>query len=524
MSTSSRSFSGRKLKNIIAILAVFAPVSSALAASAPADDWRRWVPSSFERQGKSADIAVAPSQKWLSEYKSAELDELVAIALAGNNQLNAAVARVTQAEARLRAANGGRAPTIDAIARATYRAPEFGVGTAPTRSDYSSRQIYQAGLRVAYEVDLWGRGAYRQEAAVQQLKSSRFAREALAQSLISDVATAYFSVLALRERVGLAKQNYETAQEIELVIERRAERGDLSIIDREQQSLATADAGAQLFQLREQLATAEGNLAFLLGRPLGMLQIAAPALLDVHVPDIAPGLPAAMVCRRPDIRRVEADLLAARADLGLARKGLLPSISLTAEGGYGTSNLSRALSPQSLFTDIVGQLVQSVFDGGRKKAAISEQTGRQKELLEAYRGTILAALRDTEEALAGVQLTQSRLALFSSASVRSSRLVSMTQRVFDRGALDYASLLESQRTQFRTADLAVIARLDRLKASVDLFKALGGGQSSEKDDCVSEALAASGVPEAQSNTQPASQKPAPPLQAVPAAKKKTSRW
>lgn len=520
-----RSLSRKNIQNIIAVLAVFVSSSPALAAPEPSDDWGRWVPLSFARDGGTNTLSVAPSQKWWTEYENPELDELVSIALANNNQLNAAVARITQAEARLRAANGGRAPTIDAIARATYRAPEFGVGTAPTRSDYSSRQIYQAGLRVSYEVDLWGRGSYRQNAAVQQLKSSRFAREALAQTLVSDVVTAYFTVLALREREGLAKQNYETAQQIERVIERRAERGDLSIIDREQQSLATADSGAQLFQLREQLATAEGNLAFLLGRPLGMLQVAAPALLDVRIPEIAAGLPAAMVCRRPDIRRAEADLLAARADLGLARKGLLPSITLTAEGGFGASNLSRALSPQSLFTDIVGQLVQSVFDGGRKKAAISEQTGRQKELLENYRGTILAALRDTEEALAGVQLTQSRLTLFAGASARSSRLVSMTQRVFDRGALDYSSLLESQRTQFRTADLAVIARLDRLKASVDLFKALGGGQNSEKDDCVSATLDATGLPAAQSDAPsvPSTAK-TPSPQAKPAGKKKTTRW
>ena len=284
-----RNLSRKNIQNIIAVLAVFVSSSPALAAPEPSDDWGRWVPLSFARDGGANNLSVAPSQKWWTEYESPELDELVSIALANNNQLNAAVARITQAEARLRAANGGRAPTIDAIARATYRAPEFGVGTAPTRSDYSSRQIYQAGLRVSYEVDLWGRGSYRQTAAVQQLKSSRFAREALAQTLVSDVVTAYFTVLALREREGLAKQNYETAQQIERVIERRAERGDLSIIDREQQSLTTAESGAQLFQLREQLAAAEGNLAFLLGRPLSMLQVAAPALLDVRIPEIAAG-------------------------------------------------------------------------------------------------------------------------------------------------------------------------------------------------------------------------------------------
>lgn len=523
----------KKMQKIGVIIALLSSTSPVYAQDKVADSWQRWMPKNFVRAQNVSNLALVPSQRWWTEFGNAELDELVSIALANNNQLNAAVARVAQAEARLRAANGGRAPTIDAIARANYRAPEFGIGTAPTRDDFSSRQIYQAGLRVAYEVDLWGRGSFRQEAAMQQLKSSQFARETLAHTLVSEVVTSYFTVLALRDRVALAEQNFSSAQGIERAVERRAARGDLSILDREQQAITTAETGAQLYQLREQLTVAEGNLAFLTGRPLNLLDITGRSLTDIRLPDIEPGLPAALVCRRPDIRRAEADLLAARADLGLARKGLLPTISLTAEGGYGTSNLSRALAPQSLFTDLVGQLVQSVFDGGRKKAAIAEQTARQRELLEDYRGTILAALRDTEEALAGVQLTQSRLDLFAGAAARSTRLVAMTQKVFERGALDYASLLESQRTQYRTADFAVVSRLDRLRASVDLYKAIGGGQTVDEAVC---GIAPDKTPAEKSQMQssgtaeavaPAAKTAAPPATAEqdkPTSKKKRSRW
>lgn len=522
------SFYVQKLGLLIGTLLPFTPVS---AASTQVETWQRWMPQSYTRTGDASTLAVVPPQRWWSEFSSPELDELIAITLANNRQLNAVTARVAQAEARLRAANGGRAPTIDAIARAEYRAPEFGIGTAPTRADFSSRQIYQAGLRVSYEVDLWGKGAYRQEAALQQLKSSQFAREALAQTLIADVTTTYFSVLALRERVALAEQNYATAQLIGQTIEKRVARGDLALLDQEQQALTATEVGAQLYQLRQILAATEGNLAFLTGRPLNMLQVSATSLADVKIPNIAPGLPANLVCRRPDIRRAEADLQAARADLGRARTGLLPTFSLTAEGGYGTSDLSRALAPQSLFTDLVGQLVQSIFDGGQRKAAIAEQSARQKELLEAYQGTILAALRDTEEALAGVQMTDARWALFSSASARSAKLVSMTQRVFDRGALDYTTLLESQRTQFRTADLAVVARLDRLRASVDLFKALGGGLSDKDGSCqVAEQPAAptpapaqNDAPSASAGTDTQNTVGAAP-DAAPRRKKKTARW
>lgn len=504
----------QKLGLVLGMLLPFTPVAAEQVQPEP---WARWMPKTYVRSGDASTLAALPQQRWWSEFQSPELDELIAITMANNRQLNAVTARIAQAEARLRAANGGRAPTIDAIARAEYRAPEFGIGTAPTRADFSSRQIYQAGLRVAYEVDLWGKGAYRQEAALQQLKSSQFAREALAQTLVADVATTYFSVLALRERVALAEQNYTTAQLIGKTIEKRVARGDLALLDQEQQALTATEVGAQLYQLRQLLAATEGNLAFLTGRPLNMLQVSGASLADVKIPNIAPGLPASLVCRRPDIRRAEADLFAARADLGRARTALLPTFSLTAEGGYGTSNLSRALAPQSLFTDLVGQIVQSVFDGGQRKAAIAEQTARQKELLENYQGTILSALRDTEEALAGVQLTEARWALFSSASVRSAKLVSMTQRVFDRGALDYTTLLESQRTQFRTADLAVVSRLDRLRASVDLFKALGGGLSDKDTSCAVEDQPSAAPASAGTDAQA-------PADAAPRRKKKPARW
>jgi NodT family efflux transporter outer membrane factor (OMF) lipoprotein len=521
------SFYMQKLGLVIAILAPLTPVS---AASQQSEVWQRWMPQSYVRAGDASTLALAPQQRWWSEFSSPELDELIAITMANNRQLNAVTARIAQAEARMRAANGGRAPTIDAIARAEYRAPEFGIGTAPTRADFTSRQIYQAGLRVAYEVDLWGKGAYRQEAAMQQLKSSQFAREALAQTLVADVTTTYFTVLALRERVALAEQNYATAQLIGQTIERRVARGDLALLDQEQQALTATEVGAQLYQLRQLLAAAEGNLAFLTGRPLNMLQLSATSLSDIKIPNIAPGVPASIVCRRPDIRRAEADLMAARADLRRARTGLLPTFSLTAEGGYGTSDLSRALSPQSLFTDLVGQLVQSIFDGGQRKAAIAEQSARQKELLENYQGSILAALRDTEEALAGVQLTDARWTLFSNASARSAKLVSMTQRVFDRGALDYTSLLESQRTQFRTADLAVVARLERLRASVDLFKALGGGLSEKDESCqvATGADPAASAPDAGAPSAAAGAAPdkgaAAPSDAAARRKKKPARW
>ena len=442
------------------------------------------MPQSWNNENPE-DVRGLPSPpRWWTEYNNAELNELVQIALVNNYDLRAAVARVAQAEARANIANSGRLPTVDAVLRAEVRAPEFGIGTAPTRADYNTREIYQAGLRVAYEVDLWGKGSYQRKSALRQVEASVWAKEALAQTLIADVTTTYFTVLALRERVKLADANLDSATAVEKAVTRRVERGDASIFDQEQQGLVTADTNQRAYELRRQLASNEAQLAFLLGRPVSMLDLRGTTLSDVHVPNVNPGLPAKLLCRRPDIRRAEMQLMSARADVSVARRSLLPAISLTAEGGYGTSNLKTALSPQSLFTDVVGQIVQSVFDGGRRKADIAEKKGRERELLESYQQTILTALRDTEEALSGTRLTNARNRIMSEAAARALNLVNLSKRVYERGAINYTDLLESQRTYYRTSDMAVSARLDYLNATVDLYKAIGGGQSADKDICL----------------------------------------
>lgn len=512
------------------------------AAEQPEQAWSRWIP---QRYSNSAIVGSQVTQRrWWAEFQNPELDELQAIAAANNADLKVAVARVAQAEARARISNAGQSPTIDALVRAERRAPEFGIGTAPTRGDYRSRKIYQAGLRVGYEVDLWGKGSYQEASALAQIRSSTFAREAFGLSLAADVATTYFEVLSLRQRVALAEADLDTARKIGLTINRRVAKGDLSLFEQEQQEIAITDAEARVYELQQQQDRAEGDLAYLVGRPRGMLQLSGANLDEIAIPIIEPGLPSTMICRRPDVRQAEADLAGARADIGLARKSLMPTFSLTAEGGYGTSNLGKALAPQSIFTDIVGQLVQSIFDGGRRKGEIARNKAMAEEMLERYRSSILRSLRDVEEALSGTRLTGERLNALDGSASRAERLVTLSARVFERGAIDYGSLLESQRLHFRTRQQAVEARYDRLRAAVDLYKSLGGGLTYRGDSCEGEiataaapqpepspavpetepqaADAASNSPQTGEAVAPMTAQPVP--QPAPVAKKKSRRW
>lgn len=530
----------RWMSSCILVSSLIVPVHGVTAEQKASDtdastQWRRWMPENYATQLRGKGLP-AP-QRWWTEFRNPELDELVAIAFANNADLKAAVARLTQAEARARIAKAGQSPTIDALVRAERRAPEFGVGTAPVREDFRSRKIYQAGLRTAYEVDLWGKGSYQQAAALSQIEASVFAREALALSLVADVTTGYFEVLALRERLAIAQQDVARAREIEDIVKRRLERGDLSLFELEQQGITTNEAAARQFELEQDLGRAESELAFLIGRPRSMLELNGQSLQGVAVPLIEPGLPSALVCRRPDVRQAEAELAGARANVGVARKALLPSFSLTAEGGLGSSNLSAALAPQSIFTDLVGQVVQSVFDGGRRKGQIAESKAFEQELLQRYQSRILGALRDVDEALSGVRFTSERLDTLEGSAVRATRMLTLSQRVFERGAIDYATLLDSQRLQYRLQLQAIDARYDHLRASIDLYKALGGGVTIGKDTCVSSLAAQAPAideeptvleTETQNSEPPALSSPdnaAPtPAKKPPAPKKKSRRF
>jgi outer membrane protein TolC len=214
------------------------------------------------------------------------------------------------------------------------------------------------------------------------------------------------------------------------------------------------------------------------------LKIKGKSLKDIKVPAVEPGLPSDLLCRRPDIRRAEAALEASQADLYSARANLLPSFALTGAGGYGSFLLSTLTMPQSLFYNITSNLIQNVFDGGKRRAEIQVASAKNVELLEAYANAVLGSLRDVEDGLAGVNLTAKQYDALNVSRNRAQLLATMSAKVVERGGMDYVQLYEIQRTVLSAEDSAIGARNDQLAASVSLFKAIGGGTKLQNDPCV----------------------------------------
>ena len=433
-----------------------------------------WIPADYT---KAPDAAApnAVAAEWWRAFNSEELNRFVGQALTYNYDLKAAIYRVAQTGAQAEVVRAAQYPTLDAIAGYQNQAPYNGIGTAPTSADWVAQPVYQAGLRAGYEVDLWGKKGFNTDTALQKAVSSAYARDTLAITLTASVVTAYFTAVSLTERITVAKRNLAGIREVQHGISERVRRGDGTAIDLGQQTILVRNTEANvasLVNLREQQMTL---LAQLVGGVPGKLSIEASSMTVFSPLLVQPGLPSELLCRRPDIRAAEADLLGAQADLYAARANYLPAFPLTAQGGIGSYYLSTITSPQSLFFTITAQLVQSIFDGGRRKAEEQAANARNYELLETYAKTVQTAMRDVEDALTSIKQTNERYASLGEARVTAQKLESDTQKLLEWGAIDFLQLLTIQQTVLNSEDSYITAENDRLKASVDLVKALGGG-------------------------------------------------
>jgi NodT family efflux transporter outer membrane factor (OMF) lipoprotein len=236
-------------------------------------------------------------------------------------------------------------------------------------------------------------------------------------------------------------------------------------------ALATVRAARAL--LEEDVQNAENAIAVLIGDPAGTLKLAGGGLSAMRAPTIRPGQPIALLARRPDIRRAEADLIAANADIGVARAALFPNLSLNVDAAISSDPLTKTIS-------IGSTLLAPIFHGGRLRAGVKLSEARKAELVEAYRKTYLVALREVEDALAAVRSAQKRVAQLSTA-IEEARNAYRLQRIqYEAGAIDFQTLLDAQRTLFDADENLAVARFDRLNAAVDLIRALGGGWVEEQ--------------------------------------------
>lgn len=480
-------------------------------------DYVNWLPKSFSGAGP-ADQLPRPKERWWQDFGSEELNSLVDIALTNNFELRAAVARVSQTRAQAQVVRAAQSPSLDAVGGYKIQGPAQGVGYAASTDEWGSQPVWQAGLSVSYELDLWGRKGFNTQAAYSTAMASEFNREVVALSLVSDVVTVYFQVMSLTERVSVGERNLETIRTVTRNLERRLDSGDSTLIDVSQQLVLQSNTDAQVTALRLQRERALNRLAFLMGTTPSALRLEGGLVENVKTPVVAAGLPSDLLCRRPDIRRAEAALEAAQADLYAARANLLPSFALSAQGGFGSFLLSSIIAPQSLFYNLSANLVQNIFDGGKRQSEIEVAKSKNFELLEAYANTVLSAMRDVEDGLSGVALTSRQYAALNNARRQARKLAEYSVVVVERGGMDFVQLFQVQGTVIAAEDAAISGRFEQIRASVDLYKAIGGGLRLNANPC----LGGGALPKADARWISEAEKTSPKTMNTPSSKTKRS--
>jgi len=454
-----------RLALLLAVLATLALGACATSGNPPA--LAPGMPGAWAESG--ATDAVSLSRDWWRSFGSAELSELIDASLSTSPDMAIAAEHVRQAEAQVRIAGSTLFPALN------FGADTASSQTLPQGGSWSSNNSSSAVLSASYEVDLWGRNASGVRAAQSSLRAIRFDQETVRLTLVAGVASAYFQVLSLRERLVIARENLAIAERVFKVVESRVRNGAVSALDLARQQAAVLTQRAAIPPLDLQERQTLFALAILLGRAPEGFDPAALAVTGLAVPRVAPGLPAQLLVRRPDLASAEAQFAAANANVAAARAALLPGIELTGSAGLASTVLLNFLNSPTAALAIGASLLQPIFNGGRLRAQVNVATSRERELVENYRKAVLSALADVESALAAGGRTAEQ-ELLQEKVVEQARLALRIAEIrYREGADDLLTALDAQRTLFQAEDQLAQIRLSRLQGSVGLFKALGGG-------------------------------------------------
>jgi outer membrane protein, multidrug efflux system len=448
-----------------------------VAACAPVGpDYRRPdldVPKTYaESEPAKAALPAVPAD-WWRLYQDATLDRLVDAGLTQGSDVRLAIARIEEAAALRREANATLLPQIDAsgvVSRsgASTQTPSVRAGAASTLGNFA------LSANTAFELDFWGRLRRLREAAQAQYAASDYARGVVELTLTAAIARTYFNVRSLDAQIAVSAESLAAAEDSVAITRRRSEGGIASELDVYQAQGNRAQLAAQIKELRRQRAVSIHQLGVLSGELT--LELPPADLRAIPSPPLPPaGLPSTLLDRRPDLRQAEASLVAANAQIGVARAAQLPTISLTASLGLQSDNLAHILSPGADIWSIGVGLLGPVIDWGRYAARTQEAEARARQSEILYEQALRTALREVSDALSNVGLAaQTEQDLAARVDYASNSLRLATQR-YEAGYSAYLEVLDAQRT-LNDAQLALVRnRQSLLTFTVDLMNALGGG-------------------------------------------------
>jgi outer membrane protein, multidrug efflux system len=438
------------------------PRESPAAESAP--------PSSSVPSSGSAGAASLGDEKWWEVFQDHELQGLIRTALKSNYDVRIAATRILQAQAQLGITRADQFPSVSAGGNVTsVRNPT--IGPIPSYELTLGEVVASA----SWNVDFWGKYRRATESARATLLANQWAQKAVIATLVANVASSYFLLRQLDLELEISKRTLGSRTDSLELTKTLEEHGINSLLDVRQSEQLVYTAAAEVPDLERQIEQQENAISILLGNNPGDIPRGLKVTEQPHSPVVPVGLPSSLLERRPDIREVEQNLIAANAQVGVARAAYFPQITLTGTAGYESPKLTNLFQGPAGVWNLVGSVTQPIFEGGRLKSNVRLAEAQREQLLLTYQQTIQGAFRDVSNALVAYRK-------FREFRVQQQHLVESAQDAarlsetrFKAGTTDYLEVLTNETNSFSAELVLAQAQGSELNALVQLYQALGGG-------------------------------------------------
>lgn len=418
----------------------------------------------------SAATASFGDEKWADVFQDPQLQKLIHTALSQNYDVRIAAARIAQAQAQLTIARGAQYPGAAGLASSTRTRSAasqfFGPFTATTT---------ELGLGLQWDLDFWGKYRRATEAARDQLLATEWAQKEVASTLVENLASAYFTLREQDLELQISRQTLSSDQDSLKLTQLLVDHGRTSLLDVRQAEQLVYAASGSISTIQKLTTEQEDFISTLIGENPQDVTRGLDLTAQTHAPEVPAGLPSSLLERRPDIRQAEGQLMAANAQIGVAKAAYFPAITLTGNGGAQTIDLSKLFTGPSGTWSFAGQLTQPLFTGGTLKGNVRLAQAEQQQAVLTYEQTIQQAFRQVSDALVGYAKDQDfrdQQDLLTKSAQDASHLSDLRYR---GGAASYLEVLDAN-TRYYSAELTLAqAQLNVMLDYVELYRSLGGG-------------------------------------------------
>lgn len=420
----------------------------------------------------AADLHPQTLAQWWKTLEDPTVDSLIERAIVANLDLRTAEAQLRQARAQRAVAGSAQFPTIDAAGSAV----SSGTGSG------STTELYSTSFDAGWELDVFGGTARAIEASEADLQAAQEARRDVLVSVLAEVALNYVELRTFQSQLAVARENLRNQEESQAIVQAQFDAGAVTELDLSQATANVERTRSEIPQLEQNVDKALNRLAVLVGKPPGSLdaELQEPKALPTPPVQVAVGVPAETLRRRPDVRSAERRLAAETARIGVATAELYPKFTLSGTIGLEALSLSNLTSSDSQTFRIGPGFRWNLFDGGRARQRIEIQDAVQEQAMIAYEASILRALEEVENAITAYTQEQLRYRSLNESAKAAERAATIARTRYDAGASNFLTVLDSERTVLGAQSSRAASEGTIVSNLVRLYKALGGGWTPEE--------------------------------------------